>query len=65
MKRPRFKVYMDMSGEYRWRLQSRNSKVLADSAESYTRRRDAVRAVATFVNAVWDAQDDTGVVDVA
>ncbi len=29
---------------WRWRLRASNSKIIADSGESYTRRRNAVRA---------------------
>jgi uncharacterized protein YegP (UPF0339 family) len=45
MKDPRFKIYQDRSKQWRWKLQQRNSKIIADSAESYTRFDDVVRAV--------------------
>jgi len=44
-----FVVYTDAKREGRWRLVGRNGKVLADSGEGYTRRRDAVRAVRTIL----------------
>lgn len=36
-------IYPDSAGEYRWRL-LRSGKILADSAEGYTRRASARRA---------------------
>lgn len=47
----RFKVYQDAAGEWRWRLQGPNGRILAYSAEGYTRKRDALRAVARTVKA--------------
>ena len=32
--------YRDRAGEWRWRLKARNGRILADSAEGYTRYRD-------------------------
>jgi uncharacterized protein YegP (UPF0339 family) len=40
----KFEVYMAHDG-WRWRLVSRNGRIMADSGESYTRRRDVVRAI--------------------
>jgi uncharacterized protein YegP (UPF0339 family) len=48
-KRPRsskkfvFDVYQTTDGEWRWRLWSRNGRIVADSGEGYKRRQDAVR----------------------
>jgi len=33
-----FEIYKDQAGEYRWRLQDDNNKIIADSAEGYTRK---------------------------
>ncbi len=41
---PILEVYQDRSGQYRWRLKAKNGKIVADGSESYTRRRDVVRA---------------------
>ena len=38
-----FDVYQTIDGEWRWRLWSRNGRIVADSGESYKRRQDAVR----------------------
>ena len=53
MKDPRFKVYQDEAGQWRWRLLAANNRTIADSAESYTRKRDADRAVKAVKTAVW------------
>ena len=55
MKKPTFIVYQDRAGEWRWRLQHRNGRVIADSGEGYTRKRDAMRAVDTVLLAIFDA----------
>lgn len=45
MKAPRFHVYQDAAGQYRWRLKAANGRTIADSGEAYTRQRDCLRAV--------------------
>ena len=40
----RFEVYEDSEGQWRWRLIAGNGRVVADSAEGYARKRNAVRA---------------------
>lgn len=45
MKRPRFAVYQDDSGLWRWRLVTANGRIIADSGEGYTRQRDVRRAI--------------------
>lgn len=44
MKAPRFEVYQDRRGEWRWRLRARNGRIIAQG-EGHTRERDAWRAV--------------------
>jgi uncharacterized protein YegP (UPF0339 family) len=41
---PSFHIYIDRKHEWRWRLVARNSKIIADSGEGYSRKHDAVRA---------------------
>lgn len=41
----RFDLYRDKKGQGRWRLLGGNGAIVADSGESYTRTRDAARAV--------------------
>jgi len=52
VKDPRFTVYQDKAGAWRWRLQAANNRVLA-SGEAHTRKRDAERAVQTVKETVW------------
>lgn len=37
-------IYRDHAGLWRWRRVARNGRTISDSSESYTRRRDAVKA---------------------
>jgi uncharacterized protein YegP (UPF0339 family) len=45
MTTPRFKVYVDTAGEYRWYLVSPNGKKLADSGEGYQDIRNCMHAI--------------------
>ena len=38
-----FRVYRDRQGYWRWRLESANNRIIADSGEGYFNRRDCVR----------------------
>jgi uncharacterized protein YegP (UPF0339 family) len=40
-----FEIYRDDAGEYRWRLQDDNNRVIADSSEGYTEKRTVERAI--------------------
>ena len=42
---PRFEVYRDAAGEWRWRLRAGNGRVVADGAEGYASRRNVYRAL--------------------
>lgn len=44
----RIEIYQDVRGEWRWRLVAANNRVMADSAEGYTRQLDVARAVETI-----------------
>lgn len=52
MREPRFKVYEDKAGQYRWRLLAANGRTIADSGEAYTRKPDADRAVKVAIQTV-------------
>jgi uncharacterized protein YegP (UPF0339 family) len=41
----RFQLYEDNSGEWRWHLRHRNGNIIADSAEGYTARHNAVKGL--------------------
>ena len=49
---PRFEVYQDKRGGWRWRLKAANNRIIAQG-ESHTRKRDADRAVRTIKETVW------------
>lgn len=40
------RVYRDIGAQWRWKLLAANGKVIADSAEAYTRERSAANAAA-------------------
>lgn len=56
---PTVSFFQDRRGEWRWRVKSRNGRIVADSAESYTRKLSAERgfkvAQAAFAIAVEPA----------
>lgn len=43
---PRFEVYKDRKGEWRWRLRAHNKRIIADSAEGYKRRHAVMNGIA-------------------
>lgn len=44
MAKPKFEIYADTSGKYRWRLRDGNSEKVASSGESFDSRSNAKRA---------------------
>ena len=52
-----FEIYRDSAGEWRWRLVHRNGNILASASESYTRRRDAKRALDSVRDQEVDGDD--------
>ena len=54
-RRARFDIYPGFSGQWRWRLRAANGRIVADSGESYTRLRDAERAVMGALRATAQA----------
>lgn len=47
----KIEVYKDKKGEHRWRMK-RSGRIVADSAEGYSRPSGAVRAVARLTSAI-------------
>lgn len=45
-----FILYRDTAGEWRWHLRAANNEIVADSSESYTRKRDALRALNKIID---------------
>lgn len=48
----RVTLYRDAKGEYRWRAQAWNWRIVADSGEGYKQREKAVNAALLFANAL-------------
>lgn len=46
MRRPKWVIYQDAAGQWRWHLKAANGRIIAQG-ESHTRRADAVRACET------------------
>ncbi|MCB4378924.1 DUF1508 domain-containing protein [Synechococcus sp. MU1644] len=40
-----FKLYQDASQQWRWNLKAANHKIIADSAESYWNKADAIAGI--------------------
>jgi len=45
MAQPKFEVYKDKKGEWRWRLRASNSKIIADSSEGYKDKKDCLHGI--------------------
>lgn len=54
MKRAKFEVYEDKGGGFRWRLRSRNGRIVA-VGESYTRESSAKRSLRAVYTAARNA----------
>ena len=54
MKKPTFTPYQAKDG-WRWRLLAKNHKVIAESGEAYTRKRDVMRAIDAVLLAIFDS----------
>lgn len=58
---PSFLIYKDNIGEYRWRYQASNAKVIADSGEGYKKKSDCEHGISLVQGSssspVWVTQD--------
>jgi uncharacterized protein YegP (UPF0339 family) len=45
MAAPEFELYKDHAGEYRWRLQAGNNRIIADSGEGYNSKAGAEEGI--------------------
>lgn len=48
----RLQLYEDHSSKWRWRIRSRNGKIMATSHESFYSKSNAKRALMTFISNV-------------
>lgn len=42
---PYFMLYKDVKGQWRWNIKAKNHKVIADSAEGYVNKADAIHGI--------------------
>jgi uncharacterized protein len=59
---PSFLIYKDAAGEYRWRYQASNTKVIADSGEGYKNKADCWHGIHLVMDSnrntpVWSTSD--------
>jgi len=45
MAQPKFEVYQDKAGKWRWRFRASNSKIIADSGEGYKDKNDCLHGI--------------------
>jgi uncharacterized protein len=60
---PYFSLYKDANNQWRWNLKAKNHKVIADSAEGYHNKQDAIHGIALVkgATAVWDPMTNSWV----
>jgi uncharacterized protein YegP (UPF0339 family) len=56
----KFVIYKDEKEQWRWRLRSKNGRIIADSGESYVRKHDLL----TQLNKIINITPDTVRIDV-
>lgn len=59
---PRFELFVDNAGEWRWRLVASNDEIIADSAEGYASKQGAERGIRSVKRvaanaAIYDTSD--------
>lgn len=45
----KFIIYKDKNGEWRWKIKAANGKIIADSAEGYKNKEDAINMINAIV----------------
>lgn len=53
---PRFELFVDNAGEWRWRLVASNDEIIADSGEGYSSKQGAKRGIRSVRRAVAEAE---------
>jgi len=51
-----FEIFKNKKGEYRWRLRASNERIIADSGESYKRKRDCEHGISLVKRNVGKAK---------
>lgn len=52
---PRFELFVDSAGEWRWRLVASNDQIIADSGEGYRSKQGAERGIRSVKRAAPEA----------
>jgi uncharacterized protein YegP (UPF0339 family) len=55
----KFIIYKDRNKQFRWRLVAKNGNIIADSGESYTRRRSIRKSIILLCDAAMAPVVDT------
>ncbi|MFA5948257.1 MAG: DUF1508 domain-containing protein [Candidatus Gracilibacteria bacterium] len=53
--KPCFKIYVDVAGQYRWRLLAGNGEIVA-SSEAYVSKQNAIRSAKNVKELSWQAE---------
>jgi uncharacterized protein YegP (UPF0339 family) len=56
MAEPRFVVYKDRAGEWRWNFRASNGKKIADSGEGYHNKQDCLHGIELIKEEASDAE---------
>jgi uncharacterized protein YegP (UPF0339 family) len=54
--KPRFELYTDGAGEWRWRLVATNEEIIATSGEGYVSKQGAERGIESVRRAIPNAE---------
>ncbi|WP_081600885.1 YegP family protein [Sphingobium yanoikuyae] len=58
---PSFLIYKDNKGEFRWRYQASNAKIIADSGEGYKSKADCMHGIdlvkGSANSPIWKTKD--------
>ena len=58
---PSYLIYLDANGQYRWKIEAANGKIIANSGEGYHNYADCDHAIGLVkkTTAVWQTKDVT------
>lgn len=57
MRNPKFEIFKDVKGEYRFRLKAKNGEIILRSSEGYTTKQNCQKGIASVkINAPFDSR---------
>lgn len=58
---PSFLIYLDANGQFRWKVEAANGKIIANSGEGYHNYKDCNHAITLVrgTSAVWQTKEVT------